>query len=86
MATKYGFLTTAAKIFKILSWVVGVVVGIVVPIAILITGGTPDVPRVASLGWLVIGAFQFLWLMTISNIISLLLDLAGGSQSSGGIS
>ena len=81
---KYKFLGLASTIFKWLAWVVAVVVGIIVPIAILITGGSPDIPRIASLGWLVIGAYQFLMLMTISCLIKAVLDIAkkGSSNSS----
>ncbi|MBN1793938.1 MAG: hypothetical protein JW844_03130 [Candidatus Omnitrophica bacterium] len=76
MEKNVKFLALAAKIFKVLAWVVGAVVGIIVPIAILITGGTPDVPRIAAIGWVIIGLFQFLWLMTISCLITVILSLA----------
>ena len=84
---EYKFLKAARIIFKLLSWIVlglGVVVGVIV----LITGGsaaviTPDVevieatPKAAGLVFMLMGAIYFLILYTVSEIISILLDLKG---------
>ena len=84
---EYKFLKVARIIFKVLSWVV-LGLGIVVGVIVLITGGgaptlTPDsqvieaTPRAAGFVFMIMGGFYFLILYTISEIISILLDLKG---------
>jgi len=87
---EYKFLKAARMIFKILGWVM-LALGIVTGIIVLITGGgamtiTPDgmeippTPKAAGLVFMVMGAFYFLVLYTISEIIAILLDLKGSSK------
>ena len=84
---EYKFLKVARIIFKVLSWVV-LGLGIVVGVIVLITGGgaatiTPDAqviestPRAAGLVFMLMGGIYFLILYTVSEIISILLDLKG---------
>jgi hypothetical protein len=84
---EYKFLKAARIIFKVLGWVV-LGLGIVVGVIVLVTGGgapvlTPDAevieatPRSAGLVFMLMGAFYFLILYTISEIINILLDLKG---------
>lgn len=84
---EYKFLKVARTIFKVLGWIV-LGLGIVTGAIVLITGGgaptitpqgveIPATPRVAGLIFMVMGAFYFLILFTISEIISILLDLKG---------
>jgi hypothetical protein len=84
---EYKFLKSARVIFKVLSWIV-LGLGIVVGIIVLITGGgapvlTPDAevieatPRAAGLVFMLMGAFYFLILYTISEFINILLDIKG---------
>jgi len=84
---EYKFLKSARMVFKILGWValgLGVVTGAIV----LVTGGgaptitpqgieIPATPRMAGLIFMVMGAFYFLILYTISEVINILLDLKG---------
>lgn len=82
MAKSYGFLHTASLIFKALAWV-ALVLLVVVGIATVVTGGTPDVPRWTGLIFLVLGAWSFFQLFTFGSLIRLLLDIASRSNSSG---
>ena len=82
MAKSYGFLNTASTIFKILAWV-ALVLLVVVGVATVVTGGTPDVPRWTGLIFLVLGGWSFFQLFTFSSLIRLLLDIANKSNSSG---
>jgi hypothetical protein len=82
---EYKFLKSARIIFKALSWIV-LVLGIVAGGIVLVTGGnapviTPDAevieatPRSAGVVFMLMGGIYFLILYTISEIISILLDL-----------
>ena len=82
MAKSYGFLKAASTIFKVLAWVILVLL-VVVGIATVVTGGTPDVPRWTGLIFLALGAWSFFQLFTFSSLIRLLLDVATRSSSSG---
>jgi len=84
---EYKFLKVARIIFKVLSWA-ALGLGIVVGVIVLITGGgaatiMPDAqviestPRAAGLVFMLMGGIYFLILYTISEIISILLDLKG---------
>jgi hypothetical protein len=84
---EYKFLKAARVIFKVLSWVI-LGLGIVVGAIVLITGGgaptlTPDAeiieatPRAAGIVFMLMGAIYFLILYTVSEVISVLLDLKG---------
>jgi len=88
---EYKFLKTARTIFKVLAWVV-LGLGIVVGAIVLITGGaapmvTPDgiaapqTPRAAGVVFMIMGAFYFLILYTISEVIGILLDMKGSGSS-----
>lgn len=87
---EYKFLKAARIIFKILGWIM-LALGIVTGIIVLITGGgavtitpegmeIPPTPKSAGLIFMVMGAFYFLILYTISEIISILLDIKGSSK------
>lgn len=84
---EYRFLKVARTIFKVLAWLV-LVLGILVGIIVLITGGAvptdaltpqgipiPQTPKAAGLIFMVMGALYFLILYTISEIIGLLLEI-----------
>jgi amino acid transporter len=82
---EYKFLKTAKNIFKVLSWVV-LALSIIVGVIVLVTGGgapivTPDgttmpaTPRATGVVFMIMGAFYFLILYTISEMISILLDI-----------
>jgi len=84
---EYKFLKIARMIFKVLGWLV-LALGIVTGAIVLITGGgaptitpqgieIPATPRVAGLIFMVMGAFYFFILYTISEIINILLDMKG---------
>lgn len=81
---EYKFLKVARNIFKVLAWVVlalGIIVGIVVIVtgASTITpvppGGVPPTPKAAGVIFMIMGAFYFLILYTIAEIIGILLDI-----------
>jgi hypothetical protein len=82
---EYKFLKIARTIFKVLGWIV-FGIGIVTGAIVLITGGgaaaitpqgveIPSTPRAAGLIFMLMGAFYFLIMYTISEIINILLDL-----------
>jgi len=84
---EYKFLKIACTIFKALSWAV-LGIGILTGAIVLITGGgapvitpqgveIPSTPRAAGLLFMLMGAFYFLIMYTISEIINILLDLKG---------
>ena len=82
----YKFLRRARTIFKVLAWIV-LVLAIIVGIIVLITGGsampsmTPDgvapasTPRAAGVVFMIMGAFYFLILYSVSEMIGILLDI-----------
>lgn len=82
---EYKLLKVSRTIFKILAWVIlvlGVVVGVIVLIAgggaipAAVPGGVPaPAPRAAGLVFMIMGAFYFFILYTISEIIGILLDI-----------
>lgn len=81
---EYKFLKVTRNIFKVLAWVVlalGIIIGIVVIITGVSTitpvspGGIPPTPKVAGVVFMIMGAFYFLILYTISEIIGILLDI-----------
>jgi hypothetical protein len=67
-------LTVSSVIFKILAWL-GVILGIISCIAILIKGGTPQVPRWMGFVSLVVWLIYFFIFMSASEIIKLLLEI-----------
>ena len=83
---EYKFLKAARITFKILSWVI-LALAVVVGMIVLVTGGgnvptvtpqgiaTPPTPRAAGLVFMLMGAFYFLILYTISEVIGILLDM-----------
>ena len=86
---EYKFLKAARITFKVLAWLV-LVLGVVVGIIVLVTAGNiptgaitpqgtpiPPTPKAAGLVFMIMGALYFLVLYTISEIISILLDLKG---------
>lgn len=84
---EYKFLKVARNVFKVLAWVIlslGFIVGIVVfitgsnMITPLAPGGTPPTPKAAGLVFMIMGAFYFLILFTVSEMIGLLLDISTG--------
>ena len=81
----YKLLKIARMIFKALGWV-ALALGVVTGAIVLITGGgaptitpqgieIPATPRAAGLIFMVMGAFYFFILFTVSEIINILLDL-----------
>ena len=81
MAKSYGFLRGASLVFKVLAWVILALL-VVVGITTLVTGGTPEMPRLTGLIFLVLGAWSFFQLFTFGSLIRLLLDIASHSSSS----
>lgn len=86
---EYKFLKAARTIFKVLAWLV-LSLGVIVGIIVLITGGNiptgaitpqgtpvPPTPKAAGLIFMVMGALYFLVLYTLSEMISILLDIKG---------
>ncbi len=84
---EYKFLKIARIIFMVLGWVV-LGIGIVTGAIVFITGGgapvvtpqgveIPSTPRAVGLLFMLMGAFYFLIMYTISEIINILLDLKG---------
>ena len=76
----YKFLGIASTIFKVLAWVI-LALGVVMGLLVLITGGgptpagVPPTPRAAGLVFILMGAFYFLLMYSISEVITLLLDM-----------
>lgn len=81
MAEKYGFLKASARIFKILAWAVAIL-GVLGFVVILVGGGTPEAPRFTSVLALLLGAVYFFIFYTASEMIKLMLDLAGSCKQS----
>ena len=83
MTKSYSFLNTASRVFKVLAWVILVLL-VIVGIATVITGGTEEMPRWTGLIFLVLGVWSFFQLFTFGSVIRLLLDVAqrGNSSSS----
>ncbi|MFH0732892.1 MAG: hypothetical protein V2A72_08270 [Candidatus Omnitrophota bacterium] len=83
---EYRFLNIARNVFKVLAWLV-LVIGIVVGIIVLVTGGAPagtnmpngtpipQTPRAAGVVFVIMGALYFMILYTIAEVIGLLLDI-----------
>ncbi len=87
---EYKFLKASRVIFKVLGWV-ALALGVITGIIVLVTGGgaptmtpqgveIPPTPKTAGLIFMVMGAFYFLILYTISEIISILLDIKYNSN------
>ena len=81
MGKSYGFLKTASLVFRVLAWVILVLL-VVVGIATIVTGGTEEMPRWTGLIFLVLGAWSFFQLFTFGSVIRLLLDVAQRGNSS----
>ncbi|MFC1807969.1 hypothetical protein ACFL0T_06355 [Candidatus Omnitrophota bacterium] len=81
---EYKFLKVARTIFKVLAWLI-LAIAIVIGVIVLITGGSgvlapdgtiiPQTPRLAGLLFMAMGAFYFLILFALSEIIGILLDI-----------
>lgn len=83
---EYKFLKAGRVIFKILAWII-LGLAIIIGVIILITGGgkvpimtpagieIPPTPRAAGLVFMLMGAFYFFILYSISEIIAILLDM-----------
>jgi len=86
---EYKFLKVARIIFKVLAWIV-LVLGVIVGLVAIITGGTlpggavttpqgmpvsPGQQRAAGVVMMLMSALYFLIIYTISEIIGILLDM-----------
>ena len=91
---EYNFLKKARLTFKVLAWVI-LVVMVIVGLAIFITGGgaptgavTPQgtpiqpTPRILGIAPILMGAFYFLIFYTLSEVIALLLDIKDSCKPS----
>lgn len=87
----YKFLKTARTIFKVLAWVV-LSLGVIVGLIVVITGAggitpmvpgaaTPQTPRAAGVVFMFMGAFYFLILYTLSEVIGVLLDIKSSGKT-----
>jgi fatty acid desaturase len=74
MEKSYKLLSIGKVLFVILAWV-ALALGLIACIVILIGGGTPEVPRLLGLVWLLTGILYFFFFFVVSQIIAILLDI-----------
>lgn len=74
MADNYQALRIGKVTFKVLSWI-SAVLGLVVSVALFAGAGGTEVPRLAGLVWILIGALYFLIFYVMAEAIQLLLEM-----------
>ena len=78
---RFKILKIFGFIFKVLAFA-SVVIGLVAAVGVLVSGGTPEVPRQTSLLLVVGGVFQFVVFFTVSEVIRLLLAIEEQTRKS----
>ncbi len=74
MEDSYKFLRIGATVFKVLAWV-SIALGAISAVIIFIGGGAPEAPRVTGFLGILVGMIYFFVSFTLSEIITLLLDI-----------
>ncbi len=74
MTNNYVSLRIGKVVFKVLAWV-SAVLGLILSVAILAGAGGLDVPRLAGLAWIFIGALYFLIFYVMGEALQLLLEI-----------
>lgn len=74
MVDNYPALRIGRITFKVLSWI-SAVLGLVVSVALFAGAGGTEVPRLAGLVWILIGALYFLIFYVMAEAIQLLLEM-----------
>ena len=78
---RFRILKILSIVFKVLAFA-SVVIGLVAAVGVLVSGGTPEVPRQTSLLLVVGGVFQFVVFFTVSEVIRLLLAIEEQTRKS----